>query len=205
MSALHVFDMDGTLLRGTTAALELSRRLDCEPTLLELERQFADGEIEAWEFAVAVRGLWGELDPALVASVVADAPWIDGIDEVCADITARGESSMLVTLSPTFFARHLLDRGLDVVHGSVWSDPIDPSAILTAGDKVRLAEAERRRLGVEPSACVAYGDSGSDVELFAHLANSVAVNAVPGLVAAAEYRGNDLREAYALGRELLDR
>jgi phosphoserine phosphatase len=205
VSALHVFDMDGTLLRGTTAALEISRRLGCERTLVELERRFADGELEAWEFAVAVRGLWGELAPSLVASVVADAPWIEGIDEVCADIAARGETSMLVTLSPTFFARHLLDRGLDVVHGSVWSDPIDPSTILTAGDKVRLAEAERLRLGLEPSSCVAYGDSGSDVELFAHLANTVAVNAVPGLVGAAEYRGDDLREAYALGRELLDR
>jgi hydroxymethylpyrimidine pyrophosphatase-like HAD family hydrolase len=28
VSALHVFDMDGTLLRATTASPEISRRLD---------------------------------------------------------------------------------------------------------------------------------------------------------------------------------
>ncbi|MCD2191456.1 hypothetical protein [Actinomycetospora soli] len=99
----------------------------------------------------------------------------------------------------------MLDRGLDVVHGSVWSDPIDPTAILTPGDKVRLADAERAARGLPLSACVAYGDSGSDVPLFAHLTHTVAVNASPGLAAAADYRGNDLREAYALGRALLDR
>ncbi|MDL5157598.1 HAD family hydrolase [Actinomycetospora termitidis] len=205
MSALHVFDMDGTLLRGTSAALQISRRLDCEPALQDLERRFDDGELEPWEFAVAVRGAWGELDPALVADVVADAPWMDGIDEVCADIAARGETSMLVTLSPTFFARHLHERGIDVVHGSVWADPIDPAAILTPGDKVRLAEEERERLGLPTGRCVAYGDSGTDVPLFAHLTHTVAVNARPGLEAAADYRGSDLREAYALGREMLDR
>ncbi|MEJ2867290.1 haloacid dehalogenase-like hydrolase [Actinomycetospora sp. OC33-EN08] len=205
MSALHVFDMDGTLLRGTSAALQISRRLDCEPALQDLERRFDDGELEPWEFAVAVREAWGELDPALVAEVVADAPWMDGIDEVCADISARGERSMLVTLSPTFFARHLLERGIDVVHGSVWSDPIDPAAILTPADKVRLADAERESLGLTTGRCVAYGDSGTDVPLFAHLTHTVAVNARPALEAAADYRGNDLREAYALGRAMLDR
>ncbi|MFJ8650006.1 hypothetical protein ACIRNI_28280 [Streptomyces sp. NPDC093546] len=31
MSRLYVFDMDGTLLRGTTAGLEIARRLGCLP------------------------------------------------------------------------------------------------------------------------------------------------------------------------------
>ena len=35
MSALHIFDMDGTLLRGTSASIEISRRLDCLEHLRE--------------------------------------------------------------------------------------------------------------------------------------------------------------------------
>ena len=46
----------------------------------------------------------------------------------------------------------------------------------------------------------------SDEPLFAHLPNTVAVNADPTVEALARvaYRGEDLREAYAHGRDLLD-
>ncbi|MCD2191104.1 HAD family hydrolase [Actinomycetospora soli] len=211
MSALHVFDMDGTLLRATTASLEISRRLNQLDELTDLERRFATGEITAAEFAVEVRELWADLDPTLVADIATGAPWIGGIAEVCADITARGETSMLITMSPDFFARHLHDYGIEVVHGSLFpplpfTAPIDPEAILTPADKVRLTEAERTARGLSPLACVAYGDSMSDEPLFAHLPNTVAVNADPTIEALARvaYRGEDLREAYAHGRDLLD-
>ena len=212
MSALHVFDMDGTLLRGTTASLEISRRLDQLDELTDLEHRFATGEITAAEFAVEVRELWADLDPARVSDIAAGAPWIGGIAEVCADITARGETSMLITMSPDFFARHLHDYGIEVVHGSrfpplPFTAPIDPAAILTPADKVRLTDTERRARGLPAHACVAYGDSMSDELLFAHLPNTVAVNADPAVEALARiaYRGEDLREAYAHGRDLLER
>ena len=212
MSALHVFDMDGTLLRSTTASLEISRRLGQVDQLTGLEHRFATGEITAAGFAVQVRELWADLDPALVADVAAAAPWIAGIAEVCADITTRGETSMLITMSPDFFARHLHDHGIEVVHASrfpppPFAAPIDPEAILTPADKVRLTDTERGARGLPAHACVAYGDSMSDQPLFAHLDNTVAVNADPDLEAIARvaYRGGDLREAYAHGRGLLER
>lgn len=204
--------MDGTLLRGTSAAIELSRRVGRLEPLAELERQFAAEEISAAAFAVATRSLWSDLTAEVVAEVVADAPWIEGIDDVCRDIAARGERSMLITMSPNFFAEHLAARGLDVVRSSSWPplpfvSPIDPAGILSPADKVRLAEEERARHGLDRRACVAYGDSMSDIPLFAVLENTVAVNADPAVEQAARvaYRGEDLREAYARGRELLDR
>jgi phosphoserine phosphatase len=211
VTALHVFDMDGTLLRGTSAAIEISRRIDRLQPLAELERGFAAEEISAADFATATRSLWADLTAELVAEVVADAPWIEGIDDVCRDIAARGERSMLITMSPNFFAEHLAVRGIDVVRASSWpplpfAAPIDPAGILSPTDKVRLAEEERAAHGLDRSACVAYGDSMSDIPLFAVLENTVAVNADPALEQAARvaYRGEDLREAYAQGRELLD-
>jgi phosphoserine phosphatase len=210
MSALHVFDMDGTLLRATTASLEISRRLGRLEEITDLERRFATGETTAAEFAVEVRELWADLDPDLVGDVASAAPWIGGIAEVCADIAARGETSMLITLSPDFFARHLHDHGMEVVRGSrfpplPFAAPVDPAAILGPADKVRLVDAERAARSLPARACVAYGDSLSDEPLFAHLPNTVAVNADPAVEALARvsYRGEDLREAYAHGRDLL--
>ena len=55
MGALHVFDMDGTLLRGTSAAIEISRRVGRLEPLAELERGFATEEISAADFAFATR------------------------------------------------------------------------------------------------------------------------------------------------------
>jgi phosphoserine phosphatase len=211
MGALHVFDMDGTLLRGTSAAIEISRRVGRLQPLAELERGFATEEISAADFALATRELWHDLTAELVAEVVADAPWIEGIEEVCRDIAGRGERSMLITMSPNFFADHLGARGIDVVRASRWpplpfAGSVDPAGILSPADKVRLAEEERSAHGLPRSACVAYGDSMSDLPLFALLENTVAVNADSELerTARVAYRGADLREAYAHGRSLLD-
>jgi phosphoserine phosphatase len=212
MSALHVFDMDGTLLRGTTASIELSRRLDRLEPLADLEAGFAAERITAAEFAMEMRALWTELSPELVAEVASASPWIDGIQEVCADIADRGERSMLITMSPDFFAEHLLAFGVDVVAASrfpalPFARPIDPAGILEPADKVRLAEQERIAHGLTPNDCVAYGDSMSDLPLFGLLENTVAVNADEDLerVAAIAYRGDSLLDAYALARKLLAR
>ncbi len=199
MSALHVFDMDGTLLRGTTAldrAVTAAGRL--EP-LADLEAGFAAERITAAEFAMEMRALWTELSPELVAEVVSASPWIEGIAEVCSDIAHRGERSMLITMSPDFFAQHLLEFGIDVVAASrfpalPFAQSIDPAGILEPADKVRLAEEERIAQGLAPSDCVAYGDSMSDLPLFGVLENTVAVNAEKSLerVAAVAYRGDNL-------------
>jgi phosphoserine phosphatase len=129
---LHVFDMDGTLLEGTTASLQIAQHL---------------GSTEADVFAAS--------------------PWLTGIREVCADIRERGERSVVITMSPDFFARHLVDLGFDDVMASRFPalpflEPLDPANILTPRDKVRIVENMREQYGISRSQCVAYGDSMSD-------------------------------------------
>ncbi|GAA4144108.1 HAD-IB family phosphatase [Actinomadura keratinilytica] len=212
MSILHIFDMDGTLLAGSTAGLELARRLGTLPQLKELEARFAAGTLDTRGFAAALHRLWRDLTPDAVAAAYAAAPWIDGIADVCADIRARGEHSAVITMSPDFFARHLLDLGFDDVLASrfpppPFTAPLDPDAILTPDDKVRLTEDLRRRHGLPRTRCVAYGDSMSDAPLFRHLTHTVAVNADHHLsdLASIDYRGSNLTEAYTLARTLLHR
>jgi phosphoserine phosphatase len=209
---LHVFDMDGTLLAGTTASLQIAHHLGCSAELAALEGQFAAGEIDTRGFAAAIHELWRSLTRQAVADVVRASPWLNGIREVCADIRQRGERSVVITMSPDFFARHLLEFGVDEVAASrfpalPFHQPLDPAGILTPVDKVRIVDEIRARLGLPRARCVAYGDSMSDAPLFRQLTNTVAVNGDHHLaeLAALSYRGGDLAGAYALGRELLAR
>lgn len=204
--------MDGTLLKGTTAALQIARHLGCAQDLADLEARFSVGGLDTRGFAAGIYDLWGSLTEQAVADVAGASPWLNGIREVCADIRQRGERSLVITMSPDFFARQLLAFGFDDVAASrfpalPFREPLDPAGILTPEDKVRIVDETRARHGLPRWRCVAYGDSMSDAPLFRHLTKTVAVNADHHLaeLAAVSYRGDDLTEAYALGRELLAR
>ncbi|MFE1170927.1 HAD family hydrolase [Streptomyces sp. NPDC058773] len=208
MSKLHLFDMDGTLLHGSAAAIEISRQLGLDREIGELERGFAAGELTPVQFAERACELWAaELTEAQVAAAFEGAPWLSGIREVWADIRARGERCAVISLSPAFFVERLLAWGADAAHGSRWPDvpirqTVEPSGILTSAAKVRIADELCVEYGLTRADCVAYGDSQSDAELFGVVPRSVAVNAdhhVSGLASFA-YAGVDLREAYELAR-----
>lgn len=207
MSRLHIFDMDGTLLQGTTASLEIARRLGCTPDLLHLESAFAAGTMDARGFAAEICQLWQNLTPALAQEAFEQAPWIGGLEEVLADIRDRGERSAVITMSPDFFAGQLVGLGVDEVVASGFpSLPLrelpDPLRILTPADKVTAADRILAGLGLGRDSCVAYGDSGSDIPLFQTLPHTVAVNATSTLRALArhDYQGDDLRDAYRIVR-----
>ncbi|GII76589.1 hypothetical protein Sru01_15710 [Sphaerisporangium rufum] len=210
MSALHVFDMDGTLL-ASTAGLEISAALGCRAGVAELEREFAAGRLTTRRFAAGVHDLWRALTPEVVARAFRAGPWLDGIAEVCADIRARGEHAAVITLSPDFFAGLLRGFGFGHVAASAFppppmAGPVDPAGILTPECKVRITRALLAGHGLPAGRCVAYGDSRSDLPLFEALGGGVAVNADAALAARAfaRYTGRDLRGAYALARARLD-
>jgi phosphoserine phosphatase len=199
--------MDGTLLRGTTASLEIARRLDRLPELLGLEEAFAAGALDTRGFAAQVCRLWRGLTSTVVADIFAAGPWIGGLTDVFADIRRRGEHSAVVTMSPDFFADRLLGHGAGEVIASRFPPlPLraapDPAGILTPEDKVTAVERMRTALALDQDACVAYGDSGSDIPLFRTLRHTMAINATPILrgIARYHYDGDDLRDAYRLAR-----
>lgn len=208
MSKLHLFDMDGTLLYGSAAAVEISRRLGLEREIAELERGFAAGELTPVQFAQRACELWAaELTELQVAAAFEGAPWLTGIQEVWADIRARGERCAVISLSPAFFVERLLAWGADTTHGSRWPvvpirQAVDPAGILSSAAKVRIADELCVQYGLTRADCVAYGDSMSDTELFAAVPQSVAVNADHHVsdLASYAYVGRDLREAYELVR-----
>ncbi|MFG2890290.1 HAD family hydrolase [Streptomyces sp. NPDC048248] len=208
MGKLHLFDMDGTLLHGSAAAIEISRQLGRDREIAELERGFAAGELTPPQFAQLACDLWAaELTERQVAAAFENAPWLLGIREVWADIRARGERCAVISLSPGFFVERLLAWGADTAHGSRWPavpimERVEPTGILSSAAKVRIADELCAQYGLTRADCVAYGDSMSDVDLFAAVPASVAVNADHHVseVASFAYAGRDLRDAYALVR-----
>ncbi|MCX5377167.1 HAD family phosphatase [Streptomyces sp. NBC_00091] len=205
MTSLHLFDLDGTLMYGSAAPVEISRQLGVGAEIAELERAFGAGEIGPHAFSVAARELWADLTPAHVRAAFDGAPWLAGIRDVWKEIRERGDYCAVISLSPSFFVELLLEWGAHAAHGSVFPEvpftrPVDAAGILTPEGKVEVADRLCERFGVGRADCVAYGDSRTDAVLFEAVACSVAVNARPYLAERAThvYEGRDLREAYQL-------
>ncbi len=194
-------------MRGSAAAVEISRQLGVSDEIAELERDFLLRGLAPDEFAVRARELWGQLTEAQVEAAFEGAPWLLGIEEVWADIRSRGEYCAVISLSPDFFVERLLAWGAHAAHGSRWPavpflEPVERAGILNAAAKVKIADRLCKKFGLLRSDCVAYGDSMSDAEIFAAVPLSVAVNADHHVseIAALAYQGGDLREAYELVR-----
>ncbi|GGV01935.1 hypothetical protein GCM10010260_43210 [Streptomyces filipinensis] len=205
MARLHLFDLDGTLLHGSTAPVEISRQLGLEAETVALDRAIAEGRIGPPEYAAQVYDLWADLTEAHVSAAFDAAPWLARIREVWAEIGKAGEYCAVVSLSPSFFVERLLDWGAHAAHGSrfpavPFTEPVDPSGVLSAAAKVTIADRLCVEFGVARADCVAYGDSLSDKDLFAAVPVSVAVNADAHLTGLAthSYAGRDLWDAYEL-------
>ncbi|ROP52231.1 HAD family phosphatase [Streptomyces sp. PanSC9] len=205
MARLHLFDLDGTLLHGTTAPVEISRQLGLEAETVALDRAIGAGLIGPPEYAAQVYDLWAGLTEAHVTAAFEAAPWLTRIREVWAEIRSAGEYCAVVSLSPSFFVERLREWGAHATHGSrfpavPFTEPVDPAGALSAAAKVTIADRLCAEFGVARADCVAYGDSSSDKELFAVVPVSVAVNADGHLAGLAthSYTGRDLWDAYEL-------
>lgn len=208
MTGLHVFDMDGTLLRGA-ASVELSRHLGTFAEAQAIETGWIRGEISEIGFWEQMLPLWSTATEDEIDEAFASAAWIDGVRDVFADIDRRGEHSIVISQSPQFFVERLGRWGAHRTFGSQVGPEMtaDQWTLLTQQHKVDITRAVLDELGIRESRCVAYGDSTSDVLLFERLSHTVGVNCNASLrsSAAVVYDGDDIREAYALGRSLWKR
>jgi len=205
----HIFDMDGTLLHGTSAPVLLAAALGQPDSLHELEERFATGTATAVDFARAIHEMWGVVAPEVAQQAFAAAPLLANVREVLADIRERDERACLITMSPAYFAELFLDFGFDAVFASRFpgdaETPLDETAILNPRDKPRLAERFCREHGLELADAIAYGDSMSDVFLFDEVGFRVSVNGDHHLEERSDIavEGTDLLVAYEAARRLV--
>ena len=90
MKRLHVFDMDGTLLRGA-ASVELSRHLGRFAEADRIEQEWVRGEIGSVTFWERMLPLWRDVSEDRIDAAFRSSDWLAGVPEVFADIRGRGE------------------------------------------------------------------------------------------------------------------
>lgn len=206
MSRLHVFDMDGTLLHGS-ACFEISRAIGVLQENIEIEEAWARGDFSDDAYWQRCLPLWQGLTCDHVATAFTDAPWLDGVQQVFADIRARSEFSAVITQSPKFFAERLCAWGVNFAYGAhvTPGKPECERQLVQSEDKLTITRQLLAELEIPVDNCVVYGDSLSDLALFQTLTRTVGVNAKPQIktLARATYDGPDLWAAYLVGRELI--
>jgi phosphoserine phosphatase len=207
MAYLHVFDMDGTLLKGS-ACFEISRSVGALDETLAIEEAWIKGDISDNEFWVQCLPLWKDLNDDNIDHAFSASPWMEGVEAVFADIQARKEHSVVISQSPKFFVERLRNWGLDHAYGAIVTpgDSSGAKQLVSSEDKLQITRELITSLELNDNACVAYGDSSSDLDLFRSLPNSVAVNAKEYInnLSSVVYEGPSIWEGYLLGRKLLE-
>jgi len=202
---LHVFDMDGTLLRGT-ATIELARQLGQLDTGHRIETLWSEGRITDTEFWRTLLEICQNASESDFDAAFHNATWMEGIAETFADIRSRGETVIVISQSPAFFVRRLQLWGAHETYGSAVEPgvPLSDTATLMPEAKVTITHAALAARNLGEDDCVVYGDSSSDVELFKSFSRTVGINPSPSLraLAATRYQGTNIREAYLMGRLL---
>lgn len=179
------FDIDGTLVTGTSSGSFLAHRLGHAAEVDEAEAAYAAGTLDNHEVcAIDARG-WAGAHVAQVAAWLEDLPLIDGIDQTVAWCRSHDLVPVLASLAWDPVGAHL-------AHRFGFAGHCGPQLRTTAGtytgevaqtfdehDKRDFALSVCHEWGADPSRCVAIGDSRSDLPLFDIVGFSDALNASP--------------------------
>src|SRR5262249_5688466 len=162
--------MDGTLIRETTASLHLGERIGDRAIVEELERRFADGEIDNAAVADGDAPHYEGRTIAEIADMMADVPCIDEIREGVELLSSRGIDALLCTVGWSFAAQCIADRfGFRGVAGTVMS--VSGDGVLAGRvaeyfepeDKVAFVRDYCVARGLTMERVVAVGDGRSDL------------------------------------------
>ncbi|MER7444802.1 HAD family hydrolase [Micromonospora avicenniae] len=195
------FDVDGTLVPGTSSSVFLAGFLGHRAELAEAEDAYAAGVLDNRQVSELDAAGWAGVPEQRVSGWLADLPLVAGIAETVTWCRRSGLVPVLATLawSPVgnYLAHHFGFHSfsgprLEVVDGRFTGRV---ARHFDEYDKRDFALAQARELRLAPDACGAVGDSRSDLPLFAHVGVSVAFNASPGAraVATASVDDSDLR------------
>jgi phosphoserine phosphatase len=177
------FDLDGTLLRGTTVCRYLGAWLGESERILEIERRYHARRATSAEMADGSAPCFRGCSLGSIAEALERAPWIAGIGPCVAALRDAGVEVLVGAVTWSFAGEWLRDRyGFAGVCGSEMG--VDGGALtgVTARyfdeyDKLDFVRAwcSDRDIGMHEVAAV--GDSLSDVPLFRSVGMAVALNA----------------------------
>jgi len=198
---LAIFDMDGTLIPGTTAAQEIAKVSKTLPQIRRLEKIYSQNKIDSMEFSIRANRIWADYGTSLYEQAWSASPKLSNIYSTLTNLRDHGYITCLITMAPYQFARFF--TGFDHVYGSSYGNNI-----INPEDKPKITFSLQSKYKITPTNTFACGDSHSDIPLFKELENTIAINASDELKSLAKviYNGSDLQEAMSLliPEELID-
>ena len=190
---LVVCDMDGTLVRETTALAHLGAWIGHDEAIQAVEAKLARGEVTDRDVADAYARRYRGVARADAVQAMATIARIDDIAVGVELLRERSVEVVIATVSWSFAARGLAELwGFADVCGADLEHP--PAAGAFTGrvarhfapeDKVAFVAERCARTGISMEQVVAIGDSCSDLPLFEAAGFSVALNATSDARAAA--------------------
>jgi phosphoserine phosphatase len=211
---LACFDLDGTLVPGTTTCLHLAAKLGHLEQLEQLELQYSSGAISNDEVADELAPHYAGHTIETIRSHLDSIPVINGISDVVTTLASLGIDSLICTVTWRSAAQILAKR-YGFVDATGTEMRLDKQGVFTERVTKYFDEFDKRAFVRSycaerqiPMSCVfAVGDSRSDIPLFGAVGFSVALNATPTAVAAASVaiQTNDLSDVLKLIPGLLAR
>jgi phosphoserine phosphatase len=195
------FDVDGTLVPGTSSSVHLAGFLGHRDELAEAEEAYAAGALDNRQVSELDAAGWAGVPVDRVSGWLDALPLVSGIPETVAWCRENRLVPVLATLAWSPVGRYLTDRFGFHAFGGPRPETADGRFTGRVAhhfdeyDKRDTALAQARRLGLAPRSCGAVGDRRSDLPLFASVGWSVAFNASAGAREAATVTvdGDDLR------------
>ena len=206
----HVFDMDGTLLHGTTAPVLLAAALGEPEALAALETRFSSGAATTVQFARALHDMWGVVAPEVAQQAFAAAPVVANVREVLARHPPPRRALLpdhdVAGLLRRAVPRLRLRRRVRVALPALCDDAAGRVRHPQPGGQATARRPVLRRAWAPLDDAIAYGDSMSDVFLFEQVGVRVSVNGDHHLAERSDIavEGTDLLLAYRAARELCD-
>lgn len=195
------FDVDGTLVYGTSSSQHLAGYLGHADSLRELEDAYATKGMHNSEVAVHDARAYAGRTAADLRPWLQELPLVSGIQEVVGWCREQDLAPYLATLAWEPVGRYLCDTyGFAGACGPCLAlvDDAYTGEVrkhFTEFDKRDFGLRTAADLGLRASDCAAVGDSRSDLPLFAEVGFSVGFNATQAVqeVATVSLSGADLR------------
>ena len=181
---LASFDLDGTLVRGTSTGGFLAQKMGHAAAMLAAEELYAQGKVPNDYVSTLDGEYYQGYTKARIFELLADIPEIAHIGETVSAFNDRGIPCVICTLAWEFVAEYFAERyGFIALSGPALA--YDEDAKFTGKIQAHFNEFGKPvfiqnlcdKFGYDMSRVFHIGDSRSDIELFKQAGHSIAINA----------------------------
>ena len=190
---LIFIDMDGTIIHGVYSGALLCRLNGADEALRETDRREAIGEID-WQEGDHIRARMME---GLAYERITDnlhwLPIIKDLPEFISAIKDMGFTPILASAGPQLVAEQLAEKYRFAGYFASEYGLVDGrmtgriNHLVTTQGKADRALMACREHKIDPADCVAVGDGGSDLKMFAAVGGAIAFNGTEAARAAAQW------------------